>query len=293
MYGKTDYSKMRGRFQERVKNKADADGWWKPEQGKNRIRVCPPPAPTKGTKIPMDAFMFEYGVHYQIGDDNEVITCPRLTLKKPCPICEFVKGLWKGSEADKKLARGIGAKLRTAMNIVLLSEPGKVYIWSAGKMVRDQLDELVFASDPPIEIDDPDQGYNMVVTVSSRTTPDGVFPQYIVTPEMKPCALPDKKVLEKLSNIAELICGRVKSYDELRSILLGKPEEGTHETKTNQAQDTVVESVHPAAAETTPDEEIIEEVEDPEPTAAQEPPKSSSDVIALAKAALAKRHAKG
>lgn len=290
MHARSDYNAMLQNFKKRRDQHGLGDGWWKPGEGKHRLRMLPPPANQEAAKFKQKAFFVEFGVHYELGEEgSEPITCPKATLGKPCPVCEFVRTLWKtGTEADKGLARKIGVRHRAASNIILLNEPSKVWIWSYPKTTRDQIEEILFANeDTPAMIDDPDAGYNMTLIVTSRQTPEGVFPQQQITPELKPCAVPDKSVLNKLTNIADLIGARVKSYDEIRSVLLGS---ATEEAPAGVAAPKVSGQPVPAAPE---EEEIIEEI----PTAAAPAPPaaktSSMDVIAMAKAALARRQTQG
>ena len=297
-YAKTDYDALRDRYLDRKRQKGEGDGWWKPTDGKNKIRILPPPAPVAGEKIVQRAMYVEYGVHYGLGseDSPEVYTCPKLTLAgKPCPICEFVRALWKKkTDQDIALARKIGSRPRAASNIILLTEPGKVYIWGYPKTTRDQLDDLVFSSDPPIAIDDPDMGFNLTLSKQDRVTPEGVFPVYNLSPELKPCPIPDKSVLNKLTNLSALLQSRVKSYDELRSILhAADSSSGNNEEVTVDPEVSAV-AESPAATQAEVNDEIIEEIPAaPAPKTTAAAPAPAGDVIAQAKAALARRQQAG
>lgn len=294
-HAKTDYEGLRNRYLDRKRQKGEGDGWWKPTDGKNKIRILPPPSPVAGEKIVQKAMYVEYGVHYGLGteDNPEVYTCPRLTLAgKPCPICEFVRSLWKSkTDQDIALARKIGTRPRAASNIVLLTEPSKVYIWGYPKTTRDQIDDLVFASDPPTAIDDPDMGFNLTLSKQDRVTPEGIFPVYNLTPELKPCPIPDKKVLDKLTNLSALLQSRVKSYDELRSILHANPEAPTASEQDPAATVDPAAAASPVVSEEASDEVI--EVDTPAPVKTPVAAAPASDVIAQAKAALARRQQAG
>jgi len=287
--GRSDYQSAKERFLDRQKRKSESEGWWKPTEGRHRIRILPPPSNQEKQKF----FYVEYGVHYGLvgpEGNTETVTCPKATLKKPCPICEFTRGLWqRKSEEDQVIARKIGVKTRACCSLVFLNAPSEAKIWSFGKNVRDQLDELCFANEgSEVMIDDPDNGYNLTVTVSVRNTPDGTYPDYIVTPEMKSCAVLDKAVLGKTKNLAEMIHSAVKSYDEIRSILLGSGHEDGGEAPAPVARKVEEEPTEPAS------DDVVEDTPAPvakasSPAPSQRP--SADDLVKKARAALASKKA--
>jgi len=297
-HGRSDYGSMRDNWRRR----RESDGWWKASEGKHRLRILPPPANQDQAKFKQKGFFVEYGVHYDIGEEGtDPITCAKATLNRSCPVCEFVKGLWRsGQEDSHKLARRIGVKQRAVSNIILISEPSKVWIWSYPKTTREQIEDICFANDEnPAMIDDPDSGNNLILTVTTRVTQEGNFPVQSITPELRPSALPDKGVLSRLVNLAEVVGSRVKSYDEIRSVLHGSaaatevtaPKAAWHSTQLAPwPEPTSKEDLIKASAEN----EVIEEM--PAPPSAPSPEgsrSSSADVIARAKAALARRQQTG
>lgn len=268
MAGKSNYEKLKAKFAQKKQAQADMDDdrWWKPtvpssasQQVTHRLRFLPPPDGH-------DSWYVEYGVHYRIKNDAGdliSITCPKKTLGKPCPICEFVKGLWKtGDEKDKAMASAIGCKTRYCSNVIVLGEnPSDVKIWAYGAKVWTPLNELcVGDSGEVIPFDDPQVGFNIKITIGLRQTPDGDFPDYTVMPEMKPCAIPDKNVLSKLAPIHELITKRIKSYDEIRSILSGT---ATDETEKADTKKPVEETVEETPAQTVEEEQSVVTEEPP------------------------------
>lgn len=281
-YSKTDYDKLRARYLRRKSGEDQA--WFRPEIGqKYRFRILPPFAGR-------DAWYVEYGVHYNIGDDEErsTVTCARLTLKKPCPVCEFNRALWKsGQDADKATASNLKASRRFASNVLILSSqtPNEPRIWAYPATVWDQLTEVAVGNERGIvQIEDPDHGHNFNLNVQKRQTGEKVFPNYIVSPEMQPSVIADKSALSKLVDVHALIWGNVRPYDEVRSQLLGE---------------TVSENVSPAVAPpvdnvvVAPTEEVQEEVveEHEEPQHETPPPTqaAASDIIAKYRAAFGKK----
>lgn len=310
--GRTNYEALRERFLKRQEQKDTEGGWWKPEIG-NRysLRFGPPLAPA-------EIWFVEYGVHYNLwrGEENATETCPRLTLQKPCPVCEFVKTLWRGSEEDKAMARDIGAKRRYCANVFILSSdsPKVAKIWAFGPQVFDQIMEQTNTDDGVVPIDDPDQGYNMNLSVGKKATGDRVFPAYTISlASLKPSALADPKMLDGLVDIVSMIHGKIRGYDEIRAQLQGgdAPSETAEEAPPATApaaapapRGAVVPRgaaspvAAPATAPATGTQEDNEEVIDdggsnaeatPAPAAA---PEGSSDLVTKARAALAKRNKK-
>ena len=217
MNDKMNWDKVRQRLLQRRKSTRDADArWWKPEQGRHKLRILPA---WEGH----DTFYLEYGMHYNVNEGEAPIECPKITLDKPCPICEFVRGLWKsGEEGDKSLARKVRAARRFASNIIMLDKPSEVRIWSYGPMVWDQLAELCVGDEGIVPIADADTGIDMTLIVTQRSTGDNQsFPQYQIKPSFKPNALEDKTTLDRLNDLTDMIIGRVKGYDEIRALLLG------------------------------------------------------------------------
>lgn len=308
MPGKTDYAKLHKRFvdQQRRQAEMDDDRWLKlqtPQVGSAavtyRMRFMPPPDG-------FDSWYMEYGVHYQIKNEAgqfTTITCPLKTQKKPCPICEFTKGLWKsGAEDDKTLARKIGAKTRYVSNVVNLAHPSEVKLWSYGTKVWTPLNELcVGDSGEFVPIDDPQKGFNIKIVVKTESTPEGNFPNYTVLPEMKPCAVPDKTVLDKIHPMHEIITQRIKSYDEIRSLLFGADDTAAASPASSQgsAAAPAEESSEPAVADS--EETTTEETTEKETThaaaseeAQQQAKRPTPDeLVRRAKAQLAKRAAGG
>jgi hypothetical protein len=286
----TDYAKIRQRFAARQKALADMDEKWvKFDQGRHKVRICPPLANH-------DSWFVEYGVHYGIGDEfnPQTVTCPRLTVQKACPICEFVRGLWRsGDEGDKDLARKIGAKRRYCSNVIVLSNPNETRVWAYGPQVWDQLAELCVgegAEGGVIPIDDPDNGFNMSVVVTTRNTPDGTYPNYMVRNEMKPTPIVNKKVLSTMSDIKEMIHKNLKPYDEIRAILTGgEVPENAEATEASQSEVQQPETEKVVTDE--PETEKVVETQQEEVTdgGQVEEKATSQDLVRRARAALSKR----
>ena len=269
---KTNYDKVRAAYlkNQRKQQSKDARVWTPDGPGRYPIRILPP---WPGG----DVWYYEYGCHYRVRKEDEgggaPVTCPRLTVKKKCPICEFVRGLYQnGEDADRATARDIRGVKRFRSNIVLTDKPGEARIYPYGQKVWEQLSELCVGEDGGIvPIDDPEAGYNLTLVVTQVKTEDGrTFPQYLVKPSMKPTALADVSVLKSLHDLPSSI-DAVESYDATKAILMGTSETNGQEPA--------------AASEAAPGEEPTEEVvSDTEATDG-----SPQDVIAKARQSIRDR----
>jgi len=282
---KTDYEKMRERFLRRQNMGEGGDKRFlslkKPEAGKGyryRIRILPP---AKG----YDSWDFEFGQHYNVLEGGGALMCPKKTKGEPCPICEFVKPLWDGDESDKNMARGMNAKTRYLANVIDMRDPSTVKLWEFGPQVWDQITAIIFgAEDGIVPIDDPEKGHTLQVVIKTEKSGEKVYPKYIVTPEIKPSALPDMSVLDALHDPEAVKLPDLKSYKELEAILKGPDESGeTVEAEPEQADEaagddggeeivdddpgedqTKVPPVDDGGEEVVDDPEVVE-IEEPEP----------------------------
>ncbi len=289
MVGKTDYKKLRAEFKERQRKAEANEGWFKPNEGKHGVRILPPPS----GQVTMPYFRTAYGSHYGLilEDSFTTVVCPRLTLKQPCPICEFTRTLWRNKSTDSQdLARQLGVKARFASNIILLNEPREVKKWSFPSTVNEQIEELCVGSDSEVPIDDPEHGYNLTIKVENRTTPVGVFPQYIVSPELKSSPLPDRSVLEKTVNLADVVAGMVKTYDEIRSMLLGAGHDVPESTSSRMTRHVPERETYTEVAELEDNNgaDLIVETPVTEKVSVTRPA-SNEDVIKRAQEALKRR----
>jgi len=67
-----------------------------------------------------------YHLHGRIGADQNAYLCPRMTAKKPCPICEHRQRLMREDAAENEaLIKDISPKERQLFNVRNLKEPDK------------------------------------------------------------------------------------------------------------------------------------------------------------------------
>lgn len=292
MAGRTDLNKLRQRYMARQKQVAEQDQrYWKPEIGnKYGVRLCPPPDGC-------DLWFKEFGVHYSVYEDQEnpTETCPRLTKGTACPVCEFVRGLWRsGSDEEKELARKIGAKKRYISNVLVVSgpnsDPKTPRLWSYGPMIWDQIMAFVNTDDGVVPIDDPATGHNLTLTVTEKRTGKQTFPNYLVSPIIHPSAIPDQSSLSKLNDYEEVIDSKLRPYEVIKAALMGKAEPSTTNEQPVEEPPTEQPTGDPAT------DRIIDDTSQETsnaPAPAQNPeaakPATGTDLVAKARAALAAR----
>lgn len=155
-----DSNKIFGSF---ISGYGGASDEWKPKDGKSIIRILP-----KGGVLPSDwttpYWATVQGAHSNIGQSlQEHVLCPRLTYSKPCPLCNFVFGLYNGDESDKVLAKTMRSYHRISANIIDISDiDAGVQVFSFGKKLAEKIMGLL--DDPDYEdMLDPVNGRNFVV----------------------------------------------------------------------------------------------------------------------------------
>lgn len=125
--------KIRARKEQADKSTGGNYEFWAPKDGKNTIRILPP----KGDR---DTFWSEGYVHFGVGPDNKLITCPSTFGKnKKCPVCEEIERLKNSkNKDDQKLANSMRKTQRIYMNIIDRdgdSDEDKVQVMGCGASI--------------------------------------------------------------------------------------------------------------------------------------------------------------
>lgn len=151
--------KLKGKLEQRKKEQAEAaekKAWHKLKEGKNIIRLLPPP---DGIDEPWAEGRF----HYNIIDKQPKrgLMCAQ-TFGKPCPICEVSDKLKEGSKEDRNKGYKINAKSRFYANILDVEKPEKAKKFAFGVTLRDWFLSLI-ADDEYGDITDPKKGINLKI----------------------------------------------------------------------------------------------------------------------------------
>jgi hypothetical protein len=208
-----DISKVKARLAALNQNNTKTTSLWKPEPGKNVIRILP-------YKFSKDGLPFiELFFHYNINKKNYLSPS---TLGKPDPFLEFANKLQKtGDKEDWKHGKKMEPKLRTYVPMI---ERGKesegVKFWGFGKQVYQDL--LSIIADPDYgDIFDIKEGRDITVEFKTAAEVGKDFPETTVL--SKPnvsVASTDDAVLIKIKdqkNILDLF--PETSYEDLQAIL--------------------------------------------------------------------------
>tara|TARA_Y100001938_G_C8035758_1_gene403236 strand:+ start:424 stop:1200 length:777 start_codon:yes stop_codon:yes gene_type:complete len=185
---------------------------WKPQPGKNQIRIVPYAHCKENPFI-------ELFFHYDIGQRSYLSP---MSFGRPDPIEEFADKLKAGGNKDDwKLGKKLEAKMRTFVPVIVRGQEKEgVKFWGFGKTVYQEL--LTFIADPDYgDIADPASGRDIVVTFKTAEETGKAFPStsIMVKPNQTPCT-EDKDVIESVKNqvkITELY--KELSYDDLTGIL--------------------------------------------------------------------------
>ena len=185
---------------------------WKPQPGKNQIRIVPY-AHNK------DNPFIELYFHYEIGQRSYLSP---MSFGRPDPIEEFADKLKSGGNKDDwKLGKKLEAKMRTFVPVIVRGQEKEgVKFWGFGKTVYQEL--LTFIADPDYgDIADPATGRDIVVTFKTAEETGKAFPStsIMVKPNQTPCT-EDKDVIESVKNQVEITeLYKELSYDDLTGIL--------------------------------------------------------------------------
>ena len=186
---------------------------WKPQPGKQVIRVLP-------YKHNKDNPFIELFFHF--GLNNKTYLSP-ITFGRPDPIEEFASKLkTSGNREEYQMARKLEAKMRTFAPVVVRGEENQgVKFWGFGKTVYQEL--LSIIADPDYgDITDSMNGRDITVEFKTAEEMGASFPKTNI--RVKPNQTPiteDATLLENLmdnqKDITEIY--QEQSYDELTEVL--------------------------------------------------------------------------
>lgn len=182
------------------------EGFWTTPLGFSTIRIMPEVGG-------MNFFYQEAGQHFLPGEGDKVmpVYCPSFTTggALPCPICEVVQLLFKGSTNDRTMAEKIIRSKAYWMNIVVRDPAEDVagntakgpYIWTPGVTIFRAIQSLV-GSPSYGNIADFENGCDLEVEKTGK----GMETKYQVFPRRSRDAIPlhsDPEVMLKLIESAQ------------------------------------------------------------------------------------------
>ncbi len=208
-----DINSIRKRLNQLQTTNNRTSNLWKPQPGKQIIRVLP-------YKHNKDNPFIELFFHF--GLNNKTYLSP-ITFGRPDPIEEFAQKLkTSGNREEYQMARKLESKMRTFAPIIVRGEETQgVRFWGFGKTVYQEL--LSVIADPDYgDITDPVNGRDVSVEFKTAEETGKSFPSTSI--RVKPNQTPiveDKAQLENLlenqKDITELY--QELSYEELTDVL--------------------------------------------------------------------------
>ena len=232
-------AKMKEKYQqlkEGPSNKKNDPLNWKPEDGKQDIRiVCPEDG---------DPFR-EVWVHYRIGDEAPFL-CPKKNFGDKCAVCDFAWSLYE--EGDTKSAKELLPASRYLSPIVVRGEETPVVkIWNYSKTVYKSLMDYIF--DPEYgDITDVSEGFDLTLAYDAEAARNRQSATTL-RPKRNPSALAESKeetqrIFDTMPNFQEKYAK--KNSEDCEKILenfLGSSEGnetqkyGNSDTKSDNATD--------------------------------------------------------
>ena len=171
-------------------------------------------------------------VHRGVGPNADTFICPRMTFKKPCPICEYrAKLIKEGDRGDptvEDMIRDLAPKQRQIFNVIDVKEADKgVQIWDISyHLFGKLLDAMIRNSDEDEGWDRffyLDEGYTLKIGFAEKSFGGATFFQ-AETIALRPRKVQyDEEILDQVYCLDDLlIC---PDYKELKRLFLQVEEE--------------------------------------------------------------------
>ena len=233
-----DISKIKNRLNQLQATTSNKDNFWKPEPGKQVVRVVP-------YKHNKDNPFIELFFHYNLGN-NKTYLSP-LSFGRPDPVAEFADKLKSTGNKDEWIqGKRLEPKMRTFAPVIVRGKESEgVKFWGFGKTVYQEL--LGVIADPDYgDITDATNGRDIGI---DRQTPAEAGNQYgKTTVRVKPNMTPiteDANLLQSIfdnqSDLTELY--NEPTYDELKEVLQNylNPSDETEESVPTNNKEKVAE----------------------------------------------------
>jgi len=192
-------------------NSQKQDLLWKPQAGKQVVRIVP-------YKFNQDNPFIELKFHYNL--NGKTYLSPD-SFNRPDPIVEFANRLKKsGDKEEWKLSRKFEPKMRTFVPVIVRGEESEgVKFWGFGKQVYEQI--LSYIADPDYgDVTDLTNGRDIVVEFKTAEETGKQFPETSIRPKpnVSPAVDPNSKdMVEKLKNQTDILdLFPEPSYEDLK-----------------------------------------------------------------------------
>ena len=208
-----DINAIRGRLNKLQNTQKKSDALWKPEFGKQTVRIVPYKF---NPENPFIELYFHYGIN------NKTYVSP-ISFDRPDPIYDFAEKLKSlGSKEEWKAGKALEPKLRTFVPVLVRGKENEgVKFWGFGKTVYQEI--LGYIADEDYgDITDPRSGRDITIEYTSAEDSGTSFP--VTTIRVKPNATP---IMEDVAKVKELMQNQTNitdlypelSYEELQDVL--------------------------------------------------------------------------
>lgn len=158
-----------------------------------------------------------YFVHRNVGADEQSYICPKATLGKPCPICEYAAAQRKRG-ADKEELKELKPKARDLFNVVDLDDGGKFKVWDVssflfGEKLQKELTEAEDSDNDAFA--DLEDGRTLKLRFEKKSFNKNEF-YAIDRIDFKPRKPYKDKILDKVVDLDKMLV--ILSYEELERI---------------------------------------------------------------------------
>ena len=262
-----DLTKIKSRLESLKSTQNKTTNVWKPNPGKNVIRIVPY---AHNPENPFIELLFHYNMN------GKTYLSPA-TFGRPDPIVEFANKLKKsGDKEEWKTGRSLEPKMRTYVPVLVRgAEHEGVKFWGMGKQVYQEILSIIADADYG-DITDLKAGRDIVVEFKTAEETGKSFPE--TTIRVKPNQTPafdasDTSLREKVKNqknVTELF--PELSYEELASVM---------DTWLNSSQENA-EDAEPAATTATEETEAAPAAPAPKSATAKAAVKAPSSTKAIA-----------
>jgi len=225
---------------ENLKRKLEDGGvWWRPQVGKNMIRILP------NWRNPSDVFYKKVYVHWNVGENQRKVVCRKtLDERESCPVCEFVEELLRSSSADDvRYGEAMQQAERYAMNILDGSDLERgPQVFECGRgLFQDIL--WMFTDGDYGDLDDYREGRYILI---ERTGTGMTDTRYSTMPAANPAPVDPEAIADQLNDLDQLYMPL--PVEDIVAILEGEePGETQRRSEEQAAEELVAEEEAPPA----------------------------------------------
>lgn len=204
--------------------------WWKPEEGKNKIRILPP---ADEALLAEGIFYKEAWYHYSVGPDNRALLCPKKMEGDDCFICEYIAKQKKKDNQDA--VSDILPRARIFYNVFDKSdvEPNVKIYGSGIKIFKELIGYITDEDEDWGDITSLTEGRD--INIEREGT--GINTTYSIRVASKITDISEDADWDDLMYDLEEVFSNIPTYDETKAIFYGDDEEDEEEEDAKDIDD--------------------------------------------------------